>query len=163
MDSSPTPGPAREKPDPLAGVEPISGWLIGIFVVVLFAGGIYFGRYSGTFAGDNLDPFPTEQSAELSQARVKTPPGETSPAAGEVSVILIQNMKFNPPGIEVEKGATVEWRNTDITAHSATSGLFDSGAIDSDKSWRHTFTENGSFPYACTFHPEMRGTVNVKK
>ena len=31
-----------------------------------------------------------------------------------------------------------------------------------DQSWQHTFTEPGDFPYACTFHPDMKADVVVK-
>ena len=49
----------REKEEALAGREPLSPWLISFFAVVLFAAAFYFGRYSGHFSGDSLDPVPT--------------------------------------------------------------------------------------------------------
>jgi len=76
--------------------------------------------------------------------------------------VAMKNMKFSPATIEIKKGDTVEWKNDDITPHTATSAAFDSGSIASDAGWRHTFTQAGSFPYYCTFHPEMKGTVVVK-
>ncbi len=76
--------------------------------------------------------------------------------------VVMKNMKFDPATIEVKSGDTVEWTNEDITPHTSTSAKFDSASIDSDKSWRHTFTETGDFPYACTFHPDMKGAVIVK-
>jgi plastocyanin len=45
--------------------------------------------------------------------------------------------------------------------HSSFTG-FDSGSIDPEKSWRHTFTEAGELPYFCTFQPEMKAAVVVK-
>ncbi len=82
--------------------------------------------------------------------------------APAVLTVVIQNMKFNPPKLEVNKGDTVEWKNEDLTPHTATSATFDSASIDPDKSWRHTFTEAGDFPYTCTFHPDMKADVVVK-
>ena len=76
--------------------------------------------------------------------------------------VIIHNMKFNPPNVEVRVGDTVEWKNDDITPHTATAATFDSGSIEPDGSWRHTFTEHGEIPYSCTFHPEMKGVVSVK-
>jgi len=76
--------------------------------------------------------------------------------------VAMKNMKFSPATIEIKKGDTVEWKNDDITPHTATSATFDSGSIASDAAWRHTFKEAGNFPYTCTFHPVMKGTVIVK-
>jgi plastocyanin len=64
--------------------------------------------------------------------------------------------------IEVKQGDVVEWKNDDLVPHTATSTSFDSGTIASGESWRHTFTNAGTFSYACTFHPAMKGVVNVK-
>ena len=82
--------------------------------------------------------------------------------APAVIQVMIRNMKFDPATIEVKAGDTIEWKNDDITPHTATSATFDSGSIDPDKSWRHTFTQPGHFDYTCTFHPEMKGSVTVK-
>jgi mono/diheme cytochrome c family protein len=46
----------REKREPLAGLEPLSLWLIAIYGLAIFFGGAYLGRYSGNFSGDGLDP-----------------------------------------------------------------------------------------------------------
>jgi len=74
----------------------------------------------------------------------------------------MKNMKFSPATIEIKKGDTVEWKNDDITPHTATSATFDSASIAPETSWRHTFAEAGSFPYICTFHPDMKASVVVK-
>jgi len=46
----------REKHEPLAGLEPLSLWLIAVYGLAIFFGGAYLGRYSGNFSGDGLDP-----------------------------------------------------------------------------------------------------------
>jgi len=74
----------------------------------------------------------------------------------------MRNVQFGPVTLEILKGEAVEWKNDDLVPHTATSPSFDSGALESGQSWRHTFTEIGSFPYACTFHPNMKGIVIVK-
>ena len=41
-------------------------------------------------------------------------------------------------------------------------GRFDSGLIETNKSFSFTFSEAGTFPYFCTLHPAtMRGEVRV--
>ena len=87
-------------------------------------------------------------------------PNESKPATLRVAM---QKMEFSPATLEIKKGDVVEWKNDDITPHTATSPAFgDSGAVASGKSWRHTFTETGTFPYTCTFHPGMKGVIVVK-
>ena len=95
----------------------------------------------------------------ISEAPAKVVPPTVASAAAQVSM---RNLQFSPVAIEVKKGNVVEWRNDDLVPHTATSAAFDSGTIASGKSWRHTFTNVGKFTYVCTFHPAMKGIVNVK-
>lgn len=86
----------------------------------------------------------------------------TAPAP-VITKVTMQNMQYSPTSVVIEKGGTVEWTNKDLTPHTVTSPAFgDSGALMSDKSWSHQFNEVGEFPYGCTFHPTMKGTVIVK-
>ena len=68
----------REKREPRVGLEPLSIWLILVYCLAVFFGGIYLGRYSGNFSGDGLDPLGgppptkkpgTRRSAQSSAAR----------------------------------------------------------------------------------------------
>ncbi|MEM3032421.1 MAG: plastocyanin/azurin family copper-binding protein, partial [Nitrososphaerota archaeon] len=47
--------------------------------------------------------------------------------------------------------------------HTVTSdqGLFDSGLFGQGMTWAFTFVRPGEYPYHCTPHPWMTGTVNV--
>ena len=74
----------------------------------------------------------------------------------------MKNIKFSPTTIEIKTGDTVEWKNDDITPHTATSATFDSASIAPEASWKHTFNDAGTFPYSCTFHPDMKAVVTVK-
>jgi plastocyanin len=82
---------------------------------------------------------------------------------------------YSPNPVEVSVGDTVTWINDDSTTHTATSGTSDSGStgmfggtddspeiIDPDGGTQSfTFDEAGEFPYYCTLHPGMVGTVIV--
>jgi plastocyanin len=83
---------------------------------------------------------------------------------------------YNPNPIEITVGQTVVWTNDDTAFHTVTSGqigasdagqLFDSGLagptalISKGKTFEHTFDTAGDFPYFCTLHPAMVGTVMV--
>jgi plastocyanin len=82
---------------------------------------------------------------------------------------------YIPNPVEVNVGDTVTWINDDFTTHTATSGDSGSGSTgifggseDSPEiigpegdTQSYTFDEAGEFPYYCTLHPSMVGTVVV--
>jgi putative membrane protein len=76
----------------------------------------------------------------------------------------IDGTAFTPPRIRVRVGEPVTWTNTDPFAHTVTSrsGGFDSKTIASGASWTYRATRAGEFPYVCTLHPTMRGTLIVE-
>ena len=83
-----------------------------------------------------------------------------------VHTVTIEATSFKPASLTIRPGDTVEWVNKDLMPHTATAagkGGFDSGTIATGKSWRRTFTTGGELPYVCTFHPAMKGTVQVRK
>ena len=61
-------------------------------------------------------------------------------------------------------GDTVTWTNGDQISHTATAdgGAFDTGTLGNGESGTATFAAAGSFPYHCTVHPTMTGTVVVE-
>lgn len=71
---------------------------------------------------------------------------------------------YSPNPVNVSVGGTVTWMNNDNTAHTSTAngGAFDSGTIAPGASVSRTFPTAGSFPYHCTLHPGMVGTVTVQ-
>jgi plastocyanin len=90
------------------------------------------------------------------------PAGSVAPAAAKVTIRLL---KYSPETIQIRTDQTVEWVNNDLTPHTVTSnsgGELNSGSIDVGATWRHTFSQPGTFPYFCTFHREMKGSVIVK-
>jgi plastocyanin len=85
-------------------------------------------------------------------------------ASPETHVVLIEQMRFNPPDLIVHRGDRVVWVNKDLFPHTATatSTAFDSRSIAPDASWPYLANRLGRYPYACTFHPTMRGTLTVR-
>lgn len=84
------------------------------------------------------------------------------PAAAQDFNVDVVDFAFLPTEIRVDAGSTVTWTNHDPFAHTATAedGSF-SVALQPGLSASHTFEEEGSFPYFCKLHPEMRGVVHV--
>lgn len=64
--------------------------------------------------------------------------------------------------VTVVKGTEVKWRNRDATAHDVTGGGWGSGgSLAQDARFRFTFDTPGTYPYVCTIHPSMKGTITV--
>lgn len=75
---------------------------------------------------------------------------------------------YDPNPVQAKAGDTVTWTNNDSTPHTATSGqdgkpdgTFDSSTMAQGKSFSFTFDKAGEYPYFCTLHPNMAGTVSV--
>ncbi|AXG75125.1 T9SS C-terminal target domain-containing protein [Flavobacterium arcticum] len=68
----------------------------------------------------------------------------------------------------IDSGDTVKWIWGDASPHTVTSQSggaesFDSGTITGNgEEYSHTFTNEGSTDYACSFHPTMQGTITVQ-
>ena len=68
----------------------------------------------------------------------------------------------------VPVGAKLRWANLDRAPHTVTSGapgettgVWDSGTITPGGTFNFTFSEPGTFPYFCSIHNNMRGTITV--
>ena len=83
--------------------------------------------------------------------------------SGKNAQVSVKNLAFDPPVIEVQTGTTVTWSNEDSVAHTitATGGAFDSGKQEPGKNFGYTFNTAGTYDYACTIHPQMKGKVIV--
>jgi plastocyanin/uncharacterized membrane protein len=81
---------------------------------------------------------------------------QTPPTRSQQTVIIKQ-MHFQPPTLNVQTGDTVKWVNEDIFTHTVTAndGSFDSGPIAPGSSWQTTISKTGSIAYHCRPHPNM--------
>ncbi|MDB5127597.1 cupredoxin domain-containing protein [Mucilaginibacter sp.] len=86
-------------------------------------------------------------------------PPTNNPTAANVS---IKNFAFSPASVTIKAGGTVGWTNADADAHTVTdnNGGFDSGAINANAKYSHTFATAGTYTYHCTFH-SMMATATV--
>src|SRR5207247_10770465 len=69
-----------------------------------------------------------------------------------------------PNTLTVPLGAMVTWTNKDDVPHTvvSTKKRFASPALDTDQRFSFRFTARGTYPYYCSVHPMMTGTVVVK-
>ena len=89
-------------------------------------------------------------------------PANPSLQAAGVTVEVV-GTAFTPRVVKVPLGGTVTWRFQE-GPHTTTSdqGFWSSGTMSSGDSFPHTFESAGSYPYHCTVHPHMQGTVKVR-
>src|ERR1700741_4961741 len=82
-------------------------------------------------------------------------------AAANPTTVNIDNFTFTPAPLTVPAGATVTWKNEDDSPHRIgdKDGTFKSAALDTDDTFSHTFATPGEYPYICTIHPYMAGTI----
>lgn len=88
----------------------------------------------------------------------------TSSNDPSLNEVIIKNMAFSPATLTVSTGTTIKWTNKDGVAHTVTSdvaGQFDSGSINTDGVYSHTFSTVGTFNYHCTPHPSMKAKIIV--
>lgn len=105
------------------------------------------------------------EPGETAAGTVIIPAGAFDPANADIA--------YSPKAITVPVGTVVTWENQDAIVHTVTAGesdgatgtadgRFESGDIAAGESWSYTFDEAGTFPYFCTPHPWMIGSVVVE-
>jgi plastocyanin len=88
-----------------------------------------------------------------------------APAKPVTHTITIEGMQFQPAEVKIKAGDSVVWINKDMFPHTVTakSNAFDSHQIEAGKSWKFRAAATGEFPYVCSLHPTMQGTLRVVK
>ncbi len=92
-----------------------------------------------------------------------TTAGSASGGGTEVEVIMT-NRSYDPETVTIKAGDTVTWVNEDAPQHDvvADNGEFKSDLFDKGQTFSFTFTQAGTYPYHCSVHPGMTGTVTVQ-
>ncbi len=87
-------------------------------------------------------------------------PAPTGPSQYEV---VMESFAFTPAELTVPAGATVTWVNRHGANHDvvADDGTFSSPLFGTGETYSFTFTEPGEYPYICSIHPSMQGTIIV--
>lgn len=90
-------------------------------------------------------------------------PGNPGPDAPAKASVSLANKAFSPRSVTISVGGTVTWTNHDGMPHTvtSTSGAFRSPILNQGGTYEQTFTKAGTYPYICTLHSGMSGTVVV--
>lgn len=108
-----------------------------------------------------------ERGGESEQDSQEESPSPLSIMEEEKVVSIVANSgsnSYNPNPIEIKVGDMVTWINDDSSRHTVTSSndsTFDSDVLRTGETFSFTFDNVGEYPYFCTLHPSMVGTVVV--
>lgn len=102
-------------------------------------------------------------SPSTSGSSASTTAGSGSSAANGSTTVDIKNYKFMPDKFTVKVGSTITVRNEDPVEHTFTADnkTFDTGDIPAHGTKTVTVSKAGTYPYKCTIHPFMTGTLTV--
>jgi plastocyanin len=76
--------------------------------------------------------------------------------------VAITRSSYEPANISIRTGGQVRWVNRDHLTHTVTfqNGV-DSGRMSRGSTFTRGFPVAGTFPFYCSIHPAMNGTVTV--
>jgi plastocyanin len=85
------------------------------------------------------------------------------PGPAETHVVEMRASQYQPARLTVRRGDAVVWVNRDQLPHNVTrQGAWDSGTLAPGARWSTVAHASGTYPYVCTLHPGMRGTLVVR-
>lgn len=106
--------------------------------------------------------------AACSSVAPSSPPASAGPTvsaslSGDAITIEMKNFSFSPQEVTVKVGTKVTWTNMDSAGHDvkASDGTWGSDTLTNGQSYSHVFDKPGTYPYVCTFHARMTGTIIV--
>lgn len=140
---------------------------------IVAAGALLF-----TACGDDDSASTDTSGSETTQASSETTQAPTSDAASddgasggggdESAMVEIVDFTFMPSEVTASPGSEVTVLNMDETAHTFTAtedagASFDTGDIPGGEQASVTAPEEaGDYPYFCSIHPYMKGTLIVE-
>ncbi len=90
---------------------------------------------------------------------------EPKPPMAGVYEVAIRNFVYEPASVSIRVGESVRWTNYDAAPHDAVAytGSWKTPLLKVNESANQVYSEPGVYPYYCTVHPAMRGTVEVRE
>jgi plastocyanin len=101
---------------------------------------------------------------QTAPAQAAPVPAAAAATAAVPGIVIARDFMFAPATITVKAGSSVTWTNHDDEPHTIVSdtGLFRSGALDTNESFSFRFEKPGTYHYTCSIHPRMVGTIVVQ-
>src|SRR5215208_4134288 len=137
-------------------VIPLSAMAVLAFATIAAAQGVLDGTVGTSQGANQPAAVPAEESTTPAEEST------TPPAPNDTTTVEILNNAFNPDQLNVAPGTTVTFVNNDNVPHTANSDtkLFDL-EIPPGSSYPVVLEGEGTVPYHCELHPDMKGTIVV--
>ena len=93
-------------------------------------------------------------------------PGSAGASLGAAAVKIsgTDALQFSPTSQTAKVGQVIEWTNTGTVLHNITfdeASCLTDNAFQPQATWDIKFTQAGTYPYHCTIHPGMDGSLTV--
>lgn len=93
-------------------------------------------------------------------------PGTAGVSLGSASLhaSATDQLVFVPATLHARVGQVIQWTNTGTVLHTVTFDAHPSltdNTLQPGGTWSVRFTQTGTYPYRCTIHPGMDGTLVV--
>lgn len=117
-----------------------------------------------TGCGDSAGSTTTAAPGTTAGPATTVAPGSTAPGGPRTIQVIMTNRSYDPKDVTINVGDTVMWVNEDAPRHDvvADNGEFKSELFDEGGTFSFTFDTPGTYPYHCSIHPGMEGTVIVE-
>ena len=129
--------------------------------LLILAATMAFAACGATDDGGSTPPDATAPTAAASDGG-STAACEVAAGAGDVAGTIADNA-FDPADVTASAGQVVAFTNEDSVPHTFTldDGTCDTGNIANGAAGAIRFDAAGTYPFHCTVHPSMKGTVTV--
>jgi plastocyanin len=106
------------------------------------------------------------QEAQSASSRDASPSrGRARAQAAIANQVSIDNFTFTPKAMSISAGTQVTWVNKDDVPHQIVSTdkrFTPSPVLDTGQKYAYTFRAPGTYPYFCSIHPTMTGSIAVR-
>lgn len=84
--------------------------------------------------------------------------------ASATRTVAMRDIEFKPRNLTIDPGDTVRWENQESEPHNAIgeNRSFETPVINEGETSEHTFQRSGDYPYFCSIHQGMDGTITVR-
>ena len=141
--------------------------LIPILVgAVIFIGIVSWYGYDLIFKKEKPVRSPAQKFDTGLESQVESP--TLSPERKEIvskmksHKIVISDGAFSPANLTIKVHDQVQWNNKESENCQIKTEDWQSPPIRPGKNFTQAFNEPGNFPYSCSLHPEIKGTIIVE-
>jgi plastocyanin len=129
---------------------------------ILAVGSYNFNNNQKTLALHYVNVAPGCPTATQTPTRTATATPTIGCAVG-IRYVIMGDYYYLPTNVTVTVGTTIRWLNEGPSQHTTTSdtNIWDSSVLNPGQTYDHTFNTPGTYPYHCTLHPQMVGSITV--